>query len=111
MKSVSRYTRSSQALGQVESPGNHCEFALPIGSHPGVAMSEHNIVEVQRCLAHRSDVYDSGRRRRFQQRNKTLRKEIRSKIVHRKTKFISVLTNLSFGIVSSKTDPRIIHKD
>src|SRR6516162_7831172 len=111
MKSVRRYARSSQALGQVKGPGNYCKFALPISSYARVAKSEHNVVEVQRCLTHRGDVYDSGRGRRSQQRNKTLGKEIRGKIVHRKTKFISVLTDLSFGIVSSKTDSRIIHKD
>src|SRR6516225_2802293 len=110
MKGVSRYARSGQALGKVKGPGNHCKFALPISSYAGVAMSEHNVVEVQRCLTHRGDVYDSGWRRRSYQRNKTLGKAVRGKIVHRKTKFISVSTDLSFGIVSSKSDPRIIHK-
>src|SRR5262245_65502040 len=111
MKGVSRYVRSGQALGQVKGPDNYGKFALPISSYARVAKSEHNVVEVQRCLTHRGDVYDSGRRRHSQQRDKTLGKEIRGKIVHRKAKFISVLTDLSFGILSSKTDPRIIHKD
>jgi len=74
-------------------------------------MCEHNVIEVQRCLTDGGDIYDSSGSRRFQQRYKTLREEIGSKIVYRKTKFISVLADLSLGSVLPKADTCVIHED
>src|SRR5258708_20145591 len=110
MKCIRRHSRSGQALGQIECPSNHRQFTLPVGAHPRVAAREHNVIEIQRCLSDRSNVDDASRTRRFEQWKQPLRQKIGSEVVHRKTKFISVLTELSFRGVLAETDSRIVHE-
>ena len=107
MQGIHRHARALEFGGEIDGEHDLRQLALRIGARAVVAFSQHDVVEVERMLAERSDIDDARRRTGLQQGQQKVSEQETGKVIHGKPQLVSVSTGASLGsdfIVTSLTD-------
>src|SRR5262249_60251862 len=97
MQAVRRHRGGMELAGEIERKHDLRELALRIGARAAVTAREHDIIEVDRVLAERSDVHDARRLAEQQKRQQNPGEQKPGEIVDGKAQLVAVLAGLWFA--------------
>ena len=92
VKARRRDTVLAQLLGQIKREHDLRQLALTVGLDAAVAALEHDVVEIDRCLAGGAHVYDPRRRGAGEQGHEQPRQQVAGQVIQGEPQLVAVAT-------------------
>ena len=110
MQAIRRNRRGIELACEIEREHDLRELALGISPPAGITACEHNIVKIDRLLAERGDVHNSGGLADHDKRQQKFCEQKSGEIIDGEAQFVAVLTNFSLCVGAPRADAGIVDK-